>query len=149
MEGDLHLVRHGPDDVRPDVPPPVAPEYLEPAPHAAVLVLEQLVLVVGGEASVAVLVAAVRVLGGHVDPLLHFHRAGAVVELVGHVGGLRADVADLADEGQLGDFDVVDPEVGFRVGLGGEVELADGDRADVFEVVLGDGLSGAVFFFPR
>lgn len=150
VEADLHLVRHGPDDVRADVPPPVAAKHLEPPPDAAVLVLEQLVLVVGGGgASVAVLVAAVRVLGAHVDPLLHFDGAGAVVELVGHVRGLGADVADLADEGQLGDFDVIDLEVGVRVGLVGEVELADGDGADVFEIVLGDGLSGGFFLSGR
>ncbi|KAL9043429.1 MAG: hypothetical protein Q9214_003386, partial [Letrouitia sp. 1 TL-2023] len=133
VEADLHLVCHGADDVRADVPAAVAAEHLEPPPDAAVLVLEQLVLACASIVVVVLVAAAVWVLGAHVDPLLYFDGAGAVVEFVGHVGGLRADVADLADEGQLGDFDVIDLEIGVRVGLRGEVELADGDGADVFE----------------
>jgi hypothetical protein len=33
--------------------------------------------------------------------LFDFHRAGAIIEFVGDVGGLDGDVADLTDKGYL------------------------------------------------
>ncbi len=44
-----------------------------------------------------------------VNPLLDFNGAGAVVEFVGYVRGLRGDVADLADEGELYIFMISSP----------------------------------------
>lgn len=73
-----------------------------------------------------------------VDPLLDFDLAGAVVDLVGYVCGLGADVADLADEGYGGGVGAVDLVVCFRVGLRGVEGLFDCDWAEsgVVEVAL-------------
>lgn len=88
---DLHLVRHGPDDVRAYVP--LVVEGFQAAPDARPLVGDQ-----GGFATAAG-GAVAGVVG--VDPLLDFDDAGAVVELVGGVCWLGGDVADLSDEGYL------------------------------------------------
>ena len=52
-----------------------------------------------------------------VDPLFYFDGTGAVVHFVGDVCGLGGYVAYLADEGDLGYFDVVDLEFGVWVRL--------------------------------
>lgn len=62
--------------------------------------------------------------------MFDFDGAGAVVEFVGDVGGLGGDVADLADEGELLDFDVVDFELGVGMRLGGVEDLFDGAGAE-------------------
>ena len=88
--GYFHLVYYRPDNVGTDMAFVI--ESLQPAPDACVFVLGKLrFLRVGG----------VRGGGVDVDPLFHLDGAGAVVEFVGDVGGLGADVADLADEGDL------------------------------------------------
>lgn len=92
--GDFHLVGDGPDDVGADVAFVV--EGFEPSPDASP--------VVGCEGWGFGGVVFVVATAAHVvffEPLLDFDNAGAVVELVGCVGGLGGDVADLADEGYL------------------------------------------------
>lgn len=96
---DLVEVVDGADEVGADVALPA--EGLEATPHAHVL----LELVLGLQ---------VLLLVG-VDPLLDVYDAGAVVEAVGYVGGLRVDLAHLADDGDLGDGVAVDGEVGAGV----------------------------------
>lgn len=125
---DLVVVRDGADDVRADVA--LVVEGLEAAPDARVRVLYERGL--AGAAVGVVGVGSIRI-----DPLLHLDGAGAVVEFVGYVCCLRADVADLADEGHLCYFDAVDAELGVRVGLGGVDELLDCYRAEcIFAVTL-------------
>lgn len=88
--GDFHFIGDGADDVGADVA--LVVEGLEAAPDAGVVVFDEFgFLGIGG------------IVGGgvDVDPLFYFDGAGAVVELVGDVGGLGGDVADLADEGDL------------------------------------------------
>lgn len=112
-------------------------EGFEPAPDARPLVFDQFWFSTDGAARV---VEACAVAG--VDPLFHFNRAGAVIQLVGYVGGLGGDVADLTDKcdlifqwlvdgrgsrelcgeeaerrGYLCYFHIVNREVGVRVGL--------------------------------
>lgn len=91
---DLVVVGQRPDDVGADVAFVV--EGFQPAPDAGVGVFDKTGLLAAG---------AVHGVGGEarvrVRPQLHFDGAGAVVELVGCVGGLGGDVADLADEGDL------------------------------------------------
>jgi hypothetical protein len=65
-------------------------EALQLSPCSAVRTLDQLGL------DWVVLVGCVCV-----DPLLDFNAAGAVIELVGGVGGLCRDVAYLPDKGEL------------------------------------------------
>lgn len=70
--------------------------------------------------------------------------AGAVIDFVGYIRRLGGDVADLANKGDLGDFDIVDAEVGVGVGLGGFEDLFDGDWSEgIFSVC---SLSGCVRF---
>lgn len=57
--------------------------------------------------------------------MLHFDSAAAVIEAVGYVGGLGADVADCADEGDLGYVCAVDSEVCVWMGLLGVEDLFD------------------------
>ena len=69
-------------------------ESLQPAPDTGPFVLDEFWFRDGG------------IRGGvhgsiGVDPLFHFYRAGAVVNLVRYVCCLRGYVADLADEGDL------------------------------------------------
>lgn len=73
-----------------------------------------------------------------VDPLFDFDLAGAIIDLVGDVCGLRADVADLADEGDGGGVGAVDLVVCFRVWLRGVEGLldCDGTKGGVVEVAL-------------
>lgn len=53
-----------------------------------------------------------------IDPYFCFESASAVVQAVGNVGHLLADVADLADKGDLRSFGAVDfEEVGLASGL--------------------------------
>ena len=124
--GDFHLVCYRPDNVGTDMS--LVIERLQPAPDACVFILSKLrFLRVGG----------VRGGGVDVDPLFHLDGAGAVVELVGDVGGLGADVTDLADEGDLHYFDVVDAEFAFFVRLTGFKDLFYGDGAEGFSAVGG------------
>lgn len=118
----IHLVEvgDGPDDVGAHVA--LVRKRLEAAPYAHVGV--ELVLV-----CVAV-VCLVRV-----DPLLDFNLARAVVDFQRHVGGLRVDVADLADKGDLGYGRVVDFEVGAGEGLVCFEDLLDGYGAEGFILV--------------
>lgn len=111
---DLVEVVDGADEVGADVA--LLVERLEAAPHAHVLV--QGVLGVG-----------VLLLVG-VHPLLDVDDASAVVEPVGDVGGLRADLAHLPDDGDLCDGVAVDGEVGAGVGLFEVEELFDGYGAE-------------------
>jgi hypothetical protein len=78
-----------------------------------------------------------------VDPLLDVDDARAVVEPVGDVGGLRADLPYLPDDGDLCDRVAVDGEVGAGVGLLEVEELFDGYGAErlVCEALFGNGLS--------
>lgn len=122
---DLVEVRHRPDNVRTDMA--LIGEALQASPHAHMRV--QLELGVG----VVLLV--------HVDPLLDFDLAGAVVDLERDVGGLRVDVADLSHERDLRDGRVVDLEIGARVGLFCFEDLLDGDGAEGFILV---GLAAAL-----
>lgn len=92
---DLVEVGDGLDDVGADVA--LVAEGLEAAPDADVLLLGE------GGARLAVLLVGV-------EPELDFHDAGAVVEPVRDVGGLRVDLAHHADEGDLRHVDAVDPE---------------------------------------
>lgn len=97
--------------------------------------------------------------GVGVDPFFDFDGAGAVVEAVGHVGGLGGDVADLADEGDLyvvggfgvslgrwlggmggwylHYFDIVDAEFAFFVRLASFEDLFYGDWSEGFFAVCG------------
>lgn len=72
-------------------------ESLQAAPDAGPIVLDKLWFRDSGVRS-----------GVHgsigIDPLLHFYRAGAVVEFVGNICCLGGYVADLADEGDLLDM---------------------------------------------
>ena len=115
----LHLICHRPNNVGAHMAAIV--KRLQPPPHSRPLILHQLagrficrVANVHGSSGVGV------------DPLFYLDGSRAVVELVGDVCGLGADVADLAEEGDLGDFDVVDFEVGVWVRLGGVEDLFDG-----------------------
>lgn len=92
---DLVFVGDGADDVRADVPFVV--EGFEAAPDAGVVVFGESGLAggVGGQGGVE------GVGGVGVDPLFDFDGAGAVVEFVGYVCGLRGYVANLADECHL------------------------------------------------
>lgn len=103
-------------------------ERLQTSPHPRPLILHQIVL----RGFVAGISHIHRVVGFSIDPLLDFHGAGAIVEFVGDVCGLCADVADLADKGQLLDFDIVDLEVGVGVRLGGVEDLFYGAGAEGF-----------------
>lgn len=97
---------------------------LQPPPHFSIVVLLQL-------AVCSAVGPRVRI-----DPLLHLHRSRAVVQLVRYIRRLRADIADLAHEGDLGDFGAVDLEVCVGVGLLGIEDLLDGAGAEgVFAVV--------------
>lgn len=60
-----------------------------------------------------------------INPLLHLNDARAVIDLVGCVCGLLDDVADLPDEGALGDFAAVDEEFAIGVWLLGVDKLFD------------------------
>lgn len=92
-------------------------EGLELAPNASVCILNQTAL-----ASIIVLV-----LGSfHIDPDLDLDGASAIVELVGNICGLLADVADLANERDGGQFGAVDGEI-LTVGLIGFEQLLDSD----------------------
>ena len=82
---DLIHIGQWPDEVSPQMAFLV--EGLEPAPGAHVAVLHD------GR--------FVRCVGVRVDPDFDFDDARAVVEAVGYVCGLLADVADLADDGDL------------------------------------------------
>lgn len=78
---------------------------------------------------------------GRDRPLLGLDLARAVVDLVRHVGALRADVAHLADEADAGGVGTVDLELGLRVGLRCLEGLLDCDGAE--------GGSAAVALFLR
>lgn len=92
-------------------------ESLKLAPNASVCILNQTAL-----ASVIILV-----LGSlHVDPHLDLDGAGAVVELVGNICGLLADVTDLANERDGGQFGAVNGEI-LTVGLIGFEQLLYGN----------------------
>ncbi|KAG7048330.1 replication factor a2 [Colletotrichum scovillei] len=116
---DLVEVGDGADKVRADVA--FAVERLEAAPDADVAL--ELELLVG-------VVLFIRV-----DPLLDLDEPRAVVELEGDVCGLGRDLADLGDEGDLGDGGAVDLEVGARVGFLGVDDLLDCDGAEGFFAV--------------
>jgi len=67
--------------------------------------------------------------------LLDIYCASAVIDFVGYIRRLGGYVADLANKGDLGDFDIVDAEVGIRVWLGGFEDLFDGDWSEgIFSV---------------
>ena len=90
--GNFHLVDYRSYDVGSHVAFVV--EGLQPAPDARPFIFDELRL--RGRR------VGRRVHGRvGVDPLLDFYRARAVVELVGYVGRLCGDVADLANEGDL------------------------------------------------
>lgn len=108
-----------PNDVRADMA--LVGEALQPSPDTHVRI--QLEIGIG----VVLLV--------HVDPLFYLDLAGAVVNLKGDVGGLRVDVADLADKGDLRDGRVVDLEVGACVGFFCFEDLLDCDGAEGFILV--------------
>jgi hypothetical protein len=76
--------------------------------------------------------------------LLDIYCASAVIDFVGYIRRLGGDVADLANKGDLGDFDIVDTKIGVGVGLGGFEDLLDGDWSEgIFSVC---SLSGYVRF---
>ena len=97
--------------MRTNMPPVV--EGFQAAPATGPLADFQLGLLAADR--IAVLVVLGRV---GVDPLLDFNATGAIVKLVGHVRGLLRDVADLAHKGDLRDLNIVEGEVGVRMGLG-------------------------------
>lgn len=116
---DLVEVGDGADKVRADVA--FAIERLEAAPDADVAL--ELELLVG-------VVLLIRV-----DPFLDLDEPRAVVELEGDVCGLGRDLADLGDEGDLGDGGAVDLKVGARVCFLGVDDLLDCDGAEGFFAV--------------
>ena len=124
MVVDLVGVGDGADEVGADVA--LSAEVLEAAPDADV-----------GVEAVARVLGLLLLVG--VDELLDLELAGAVVDADGEVGGLRVEVADLADGGDLGDGGAVDLEVGAGVGLLGVEDLLDGYRPEglVLEVLEG------------
>lgn len=127
MMGDLHLIRDRPDDMRADMSPVI--ESFQPSPHPRPFILHE----PGGIVLAAACPAPPAEIHGRglgIDPLFDFDGAGAVVEFVGDVGGLGGDVADLANEGDLLDFDVVDFELGVGMRLGGVEDLFDGAGAE-------------------
>lgn len=111
---DLVEVVDGADEVGADVP--LLVEGLEAAPHAHVLV--------EGVPGLGVLLLV------GVDPLLDVDDAGAVVDPVRDVGGLRVHLPHLPDDGDLGDGVAVYDEVGAGVGLLQVEELLDGYGAE-------------------
>lgn len=68
--------------------------------------------------------------GSGVHPLLDLDFLGAVIDLVGDVGGLGGDIADLTDEDNVRRVCAVDLVVCFGVGLGRVDGLFDSDGAD-------------------
>ena len=88
-------------------------EALDAAPDADVAVEDDWLFVFGAAAAVDV---HVGLLVGF-DPLFDLDDTRAVVDVVGYVGGLRGDGADLADEGYLGYVGGIDLEV-LAVGRG-------------------------------
>ncbi len=128
---DLIQIRNRSNDMRTNMSPVV--KRLQPAPNLGISVLHELRLppftfhvhpVVCGR--------SVRVY-----PLLHFDYAGAIIELVGYVCRLGADVADLADECDLGYFGAVDLEVCVWMGLLSVEDLFDRAGAEGIFAVAG------------
>lgn len=138
VAADLVVIRDGPYDLRADML--LIVERLELAPHPCVAILDQPGFLPARRLPVLLALRVVRV-----DPLLDLDGAGAVVELVGDVRGLRGDVADLRYESDGGDFGAVDAELALLVLGFGRVDLLDGYRAErVFAVALVDGCNRTV-----
>jgi hypothetical protein len=101
---------------------PLVSKRLDRAKDARIPVQLELGLAIGGRFAVV----CVHVIGGGgVDPFLDFDFAGAVVDLVGYVCALAADVADLADEENVCYVCAVHLEGGFWEGLRGVEDLLD------------------------
>ena len=148
---DFVLVGQGRQHVRADVA--LAVEFFDVAPRAdpgafgefglsSSSTIVVLIDVVGHE--VRVCDGRVVVVGVGVDPALHLDGARAVVELVGRVGGLRDQAADLAHERHARDVDAGDAEVGVWVRVVGCEDLVDGAGAEGFFAVGALGGSGLV-----
>lgn len=67
-----------------------------------------------------------------IDLFFYFDLVGVVVDFECDIGGLGGDVVNLVNEGDLGDFGVVDFEVVVCEGFFGINDLFDGDRMEGF-----------------
>lgn len=94
-------------------------ESLQLAPDTSVCIFNQTAL-----ASVVFFILSSL----HVDPDLDLNGASAIIQLVGDICGLLADVADLTNKRDCGQFGAIDGEV-FTVGLIGFEKLLDSDGA--------------------
>lgn len=118
---DLILVHDGPNHMGLDVFPAVV--FLEFAPYSRPFAgLETF------HAQIVALVVQLSVF--HVAPDLDFDDASAVVDLVGDMRRLLGDVADLANQGDMVDFAVVQEELSIGVSWYRRVGLENGDRSD-------------------
>jgi hypothetical protein len=109
----------------------LVPERLDRAKYARVPVELELALPIAGSLAIV----RVHVIGrGGVDPFLDFDFAGAVVDFVGYVCALRADVPHLAYEEDVGYVCPVHLEGCFREWLRGVQDLFDCYRAESFVV---------------
>lgn len=117
----LHLIGYWPYNMSANVTFII--ESLQSAPDSSPFVLHELRFRGGG---------AIHVHGSGVgvDPLLDFDGAGAIIDFVGYIRCLGGDISNLANEGYLGDLDIVDTEVCVRVGLNGFEDLLDGDWSE-------------------